>query len=102
MDKSEIIAFVNQYVYNVVSMLHPDMIVLYGSYAKGSATKESDIDIAVVYNNFTGDFLETARLLYKLRRDIDDRIEPVLLDIKSDKSGFVNEILKTGYVLYTQ
>ena len=51
-------------------------IYLYGSYAKGTYTSDSDIDIAVVGDNFIGDPIEDTLMLMKIRRKIDNRIEP--------------------------
>lgn len=51
-------------------------IYLYGSYAKGVYTPDSDIDIAVVGDGFSEDPIEDTLLLMKLRRKIDIRIEP--------------------------
>ena len=42
-----------------------------GSYTKGTHSPESDIDIAVVADNFGGDPIEDAILLMKLRRKIE-------------------------------
>ena len=39
--------------------------------------------------------------LFRLRKEIDTRIEPVLLEESNDKSGFSEEILKTGEVIYS-
>ncbi len=47
------------------------------------------------------DFLNTEIKLYRLRRDLDDRIEPILINEKNDKSGFLEELLKTGTVVYS-
>jgi predicted nucleotidyltransferase len=51
-------------------------LYLYGSYAQGTYSPESDIDVAVVADNFSGDPIEDTLLLMKLRRKIDYRIEP--------------------------
>ncbi len=40
-------------------------------------------------------------MLYKLRRHVDDRIEPILIDSNEDKSGFLDEILKHGQIIYS-
>lgn len=100
MDKSQAIEKAIEYANLVSIKIKPQKIVLYGSYAKGNWRKESDIDIAVIVDSIEDDFLETGAMLYKLRRNIDDRIEPVLLEEKYDKSGFVDEILKYGQILY--
>jgi predicted nucleotidyltransferase len=71
-------------------------VVLFGSYAKGTAHKDSDIDVAVVVDRSRRDPLTASTELFRLRRDIDVRIEPVLLERIHDESGFLEEILKTG------
>ena len=71
---------------------------LYGSYAKGTHQKQSDIDVAFVVNHLDDnyDFMRTEPLLWKLTRQIDDRIEPLLIARDTDYSGFINEIKQTG------
>ena len=70
------------------------------SYARGTAGEDSDIDVAVVLDSIEEDLLMLEARLYRLRRDIDERIEPILLEEKDDKSGFLEEILKTGEIIY--
>ena len=77
-----------------------DMVGLYGSYARGTPTKSSDIDIAVIVDTFSGDYLKASAHLFNLVRDIDKRIEPVLLSMNDDKSGFVAHVLKNGTIIY--
>lgn len=101
MDKTEINQIIYQYVDKICMNFSPRQIILFGSYAKGNATSESDIDIAVIVDEIKGDYLNNAILLYKLRRNVDDRIEPVLLEYGSDPSGFLEEIRRTGQVIYT-
>lgn len=73
-----------------------DKIILFGSYAKGNNRDDSDIDIAVVVNDIQGDFLELSANLFGIVRSIDARIEPVLVDGRNDKSGFLEGITKYG------
>lgn len=49
---------------------------LYGSYTSGNYTADSDIDIAVVADDFSGDIIEDTFKLMKIRRSVDNRIEP--------------------------
>jgi uncharacterized protein len=49
---------------------------LFGSYAKGTATSDSDIDVLILSPDFGEDRLENLLLLMKARRGIDLRIEP--------------------------
>ena len=101
MGYEEVIDKIKKYSDRVVDFMHPKMVVLYGSYAKGIANEDSDIDIAVICDSIGDDFLEKSHQLFKLRRGIDSRIEPVLLEKENDKSGFCEEILKTGKVIYS-
>ena len=101
MDKAAVIKTARQYAQAVAGELKPSVILLYGSYAKNTADADSDIDVAVVFDGFQGDWLETSARLWKLRRNISDDIEPILLDRTQDKSGFIKEIFRTGEVLYS-
>jgi uncharacterized protein len=101
MDKSKALEKVFEYTTLVCQSMKPQKVVLYGSYAKGNWREESDIDIAIVVDTIEGDFLDAEALLYRLRRNIDDKIEPVLLEEKCDESGFLNEILKYGQIIYS-
>jgi predicted nucleotidyltransferase len=53
-----------------------ELAFLYGSYAKGASNKWSDIDIAIVSQDFSDDLLKERLALTKLAIPIDDRIEP--------------------------
>lgn len=102
MDKKEALALARQYASLVVREMNPDKIVLYGSHANGTATDESDIDVAVIFDNFNGDWFSAYTRLAQLRRSISSYIEPVLLDNVHDANGFVGEVVKTGEVIYQQ
>jgi predicted nucleotidyltransferase len=71
---------------------------LFGSYAKGSQKKYSDIDVALVVDRLDDnyDFLKTESLLWTLTRQVDNRIEPVLISRATDYAGFIDEIERTG------
>ena len=99
MDKREVIDKLVKYKLLVSRHFDLDKIILFGSYAKGNAREDSDIDVAIIVNSIGQDFFTYAPLLWKLRREIDDRIEPVLIERNHDESGFLHEILKTGLVI---
>jgi predicted nucleotidyltransferase len=99
MDKSEAISIVSKYKILVSKHFDIENIILFGSYAKGDQKEDSDIDVAVVVNSMKLDFFSYAPLLWKLRREIDDRIEPILIEKNKDESGFLKEILKTGLII---
>ena len=84
------------------AMFHPKEVVLFGSQATGKSHKDSDIDIAVVFDLLDDTRLEKAFQLYKLRRNIDTRIEPILVQKNNDSSGFYNHIIAPGKILYQE
>jgi predicted nucleotidyltransferase len=75
-------------------------VILFGSYAKGTATDESDIDIAIVTDAPVADWLEASAELYRISGNIDLALEPHLFDYEHDRSGFLAEIRRTGEVIY--
>jgi predicted nucleotidyltransferase len=53
-----------------------DAVYLFGSRAKGKSREDSDIDVAVVSSDLNERYDEGRFNLWKLRRDVDLRIEP--------------------------
>jgi predicted nucleotidyltransferase len=96
MDKGEVISKLKKYKILLDTHFNLDSVYLFGSYAKDTNSKDSDIDVAVVMSNVTEDFFKVNPLLWKLRRQVDDRIEPILIDKNNDKSGFFDEIKRNG------
>jgi predicted nucleotidyltransferase len=101
MDKATAIRRVKQYADLVRQNFDVRKIILYISFSRDAARKDSDIDVAVVLDRVDGDFLVSEAKLFRLRREIDTRIEPVLLEESNDKGGFLEEILKTGEIIYS-
>ena len=99
MDKPEVIAKLQKYKQLLSQQLNFEEMILYGSYAKGTSTEESDVDVAIIVNDLKGDYFSTRPLLWKIRREVDDRIEPVLIDKAHDDSGFLETIKKTGIII---
>ena len=99
MDKGEVVEKLSRYKILVSKHFDIDKIVLFGSYAKGNQKDDSDIDVAIIVNSVGQDYFSYAPLLWKLRREIDDRIEPILIEKNNDESGFLNEVLTTGLII---
>jgi uncharacterized protein len=99
MDK-EIIKIAKRYAEKVSVKYPVEMIVLYGSHVNGAAHNLSDIDIAVIVDKIRGDYLKMSADLFDLVRDVNKRIEPVLLSRANDKSGFLEKVIKQGKVIY--
>jgi predicted nucleotidyltransferase len=100
LDKTTVREIALKYTEEVKKVLNPVEIILFGSYVNGTPHEYSDIDIAVVMNNYQGDWLETASMLYGLKRQVSLDIEPHLMDETCDRSGFLELIKKTGEVIY--
>lgn len=99
MDNERILVKLRQYKKLLAQQMQVQQLILFGSWARGSARAESDIDVAVVVDGIKGDFFSTRPLLWKVRRQVDDRIEPVLLDKSRDDSGFLDEIMEHGIII---
>ncbi len=100
MDKTEVIEKARNFALSLPSGLNLSEVVLYGSWVEEGAGQESDIDIAVVVKELKSDYLDLLTKLYYLASTIDFRIEPLLFEENKDKSGFLEEILKRGEIVY--
>ena len=100
MDKRSALAIAKQYADEVVKEMSPNKVILFGSYAKDSAKEVSDIDIAVIFDGFKGDWFQTYVKLSGLTWNINTAIEPILLDSQDDQTGFVEEVVRTGESVY--
>ncbi len=98
MGKNDVIEIVRQYKKQVLSTLGPASVYLYGSYSKGCARDDSDIDVAVVVPEVKDDFLKTSSLLWSLTWDVNTLIEPVLIDARNP-SPLYSDILQTGVLV---
>lgn len=101
MDKNSALEIANRYLnllknnqYNVIKAY------LFGSYSKNTYNENSDIDLALVFENIENKFQFQVEMLM-LTTDIDTRIEPhpFSLDEFITKNPFVKEILKYGLEL---
>ncbi|MEW5766890.1 MAG: nucleotidyltransferase domain-containing protein [bacterium] len=75
-----------------------EQVYLYGSYAKGTAREDSDIDLAIIAEEWLPDIFEAQLELMKLGRKVDTRIEPHPLR-KSDldqTNPYIREVVITG------
>lgn len=100
---SAIIAIVRSYAQHLIHQGIPvDRAILFGSWAKGTARGDSDIDVGIVSTKFgTDEITEMQYLLYQTR-PIDTRIEPIplsLSDYQNDATPLVLEMKKYGTVI---
>lgn len=76
-----------------------EKVYVFGSYAKGKSTEDSDIDVALIFSNLDdSERFDIQVQLMMLAAQIDSRIEPHPISHDDFDSGnpFVVEIKKTG------
>jgi predicted nucleotidyltransferase len=97
MDKTDALNIAQKYANAVNENFSYIKIILFGSYAKGNYNEDSDIDIAVIFKDYSN-LLDMQLDLMRLRRKIDSRIEPhPFREIDFEQSNpIVNEIIKYG------
>ena len=101
MDMQQAFKIAEKYAEVVAKEFNPKQILLFGSYLNGNPHEYSDIDIAVIFDSFSGDWWDGEARLQAIRREIDDYdIEPHLMELEHDPSGFVHHVQKIGKVLY--
>ncbi len=100
---------ISEVVDRIKEKYEPEKIILFGSYAYGKPTEDSDIDLFIIKDTdkrWVDRFVEVSRLLSELERRIS--ISPLVytpkevearLDLGDD---FVQEILTRGEVLYAR
>lgn len=89
---------ISNFLEEIEKRIKIDDAYLYGSYAKGTAGKWSDIDIAIVSSDFSDDLFEDRLILMQLAATIDDRIEPKPFkkELFNANDPLVDEIQKHG------
>jgi len=98
MDKRQVIKIAREYKTAVMNQLGPASVYLYGSYSKGTANENSDIDLAIVVPRLDGDYMATSAKLWRLTMDINTLIEPILIE-ECHPSPLYEDILRTGVLV---
>ncbi|QQK76476.1 nucleotidyltransferase domain-containing protein [Salicibibacter cibarius] len=92
---------IKQYTQYVSGKVNIEQVILFGSYAHGTATADSDVDIAIVSPDFGKAPLMEKMDLYGWRSDSDVQVimQPFPFgtdEFKQTDDFFINEIKKTG------
>ncbi len=96
---SKIEDIVLKYVKAICEQYEVEAIILFGSYAKGTEHEDSDIDIAIVVDEFKDNIIDEEVEFMKMRKGIDYRIEPHIIrvnDYKNVATPFIQEVIETG------
>jgi len=95
MDKEYALNIVKVYKKAISDRLSDAKVYLYGSYSKGCANEDSDIDVAVVIPKINEDWLDLSSFLWKTSWKINTLIEPVLLE-ENEPSPLYDDVIRTG------
>lgn len=107
MTESEIRKKIEEMVQRIVERFHPQEIVLFGSYARGKAGPDSDVDLLVVMpvaGSKREKSIEIALALHDIRMSKDIIVvTPDTVERQRDVIGtIVHPALKEGKVLYAK
>jgi predicted nucleotidyltransferase len=101
--KNELKKIIKLYLDSMRNEIKINYAILFGSYANGNPREESDIDIAVVSENFGVNHLEEMQYLSIKRLDSDASIEGhpfSLTEFNSrEKGDFLSKIFETGITI---
>jgi len=89
---------IKNYIEVISQYYNIDAVYLFGSHAKGTPHKDSDIDIAIISKDIK-DRIDDMGKLFALTWGIDTRIEPYPIntyDFQKQDTIMANEIFKTG------
>ena len=95
MDKEQVINIVHSYKEAIYPIVGDAKVYLYGSYSKGTATQDSDIDVAVIVPKLKGDWLDTSSKLWRATRKVNTLIEPVIMEV-GECSPLYDDVMLTG------
>ena len=70
-------------------------VMMFGSYSKGSANPDSDIDVAVIVPSYGERKMEISRELWHDTRNVSFLIEPVLMS-EDRWSPLYEDVMRTG------
>lgn len=103
---SELKAIVARYVRHLQAhQIQVQKVILFGSYARGTAKDDSDIDMAFVSEDFDRfSLFERQRILAECRDDLTPTdvlgFSPSMLERKREHSAIVHQILREGIAIY--
>ena len=98
MDQEQVINIVKDYKKAILPLYKEAKVYLYGSYSKGTAHQDSDIDVAVVVPEVQGNWFSTVPPLWTRARKVNSLIEPVLM-VANEHSPLYDDVMRTGIAI---
>ena len=99
LSRDEALGLVRRYKQVIVSRFDEEpCVMMFGSYSKGYANPDSDIDVAVIVPTYGDRKFEITKGLWRDTREVSFLIEPVL--IAEDRwSPLYDDVMKTGITI---
>ena len=88
--------------------LSPLRIYLFGSYANGTANKDSDFDFYIIVKDDAENLVDLTAAAYKSIRQVRSRAVDIVIGTQSgfekrkNRAGIENEVMSKGVLLYGQ
>lgn len=106
-EKTNVRRIIREFVTKLEPDITVDKVILFGSYASGTAEQWSDIDIAVISDDFRRmRTLDKIRLIARHSAHCDSRLEPFGYSLieytHADRLSFLGEIKRMGKIVYTR
>ena len=98
MDKKHVIELVRAYKEAILPLHKDAKVYLYGSYSKGTAHPDSDIDVAIVVPKISGNWFNVVPPLWTKARNISSLIEPVIMQ-ENEHSPLYDDVMRTGIAI---
>ena len=98
MDKDQVINIVHTYKEAIYPIVGDAKVYLYGSYSKGTANQDSDIDVAVVVPKIKDTWWEMSSKLWRATRKVSTLIEPVVMEV-GEHSPLYDDVMRTGIAI---
>jgi predicted nucleotidyltransferase len=96
---------INQVVEKIVQNVHPEKVILFGSYANGNPNNDSDLDLLVI-KDMPQKKVRRGREIRKFLRGMAIPIDLMVYtpqeieEWRDTKSAFITQIVDQGQVLY--
>lgn len=98
---------INEIATQIVKAVNPQKIILFGSYAHGHETDDSDLDLLIIIQNSDLPLYKRSRIIRKYLRGITDVPRDIVVYTQKEieewaavKFSFISNILTYGKTLY--
>ncbi len=100
-------AQIDKVIERLIDNVKPEKIILYGSYAEGTPTEDSDLDLLIVKGMQMPRYKRSKEVKKHLRGlaipvDIIVYTQEEVYEWEGVKNSFVNQVFKNGKVVYEQ